>query len=195
MAAGPDAATMTSDRFEELLQGIVEALASANIPSMVVGSFASAFHGEPRSTLDLDIVIDPSKEGLQELLRRLPPDRFYVDPDVAHEALRRRTMFNVIDMNTGWKVDLIIRKARPFSVEELSRRTSATIRGVAVQAATAEDTIIAKLEWSKAGGSDRQLQDVAGILRVRREALDLAYIERWVDELELREQWDRARSL
>jgi hypothetical protein len=50
------------------------------------------------------------------------PDAYYVDPDTARHALRRRSQFNVIDMATGWKADLIIRKARPFSVEELARR-------------------------------------------------------------------------
>ena len=67
--------------------------------------------------------------------------------------------------------------------------------GVDVATATAEDTIISKLEWSKAAGSERQLEDVAGILRLRKASLDFAYIERWVGELELGEQWDRAQRL
>ena len=68
------------------------------------------------------------------------------------------------------------------------------ILGVEIATATAEDTIIAKLEWAKAGGSDRQLEDVAGILRVRAGTLDIPYIERWVEELELADQWQRARE-
>jgi hypothetical protein len=184
-----------TDGLHSLLTDVVGLLASIGIPHMVVGSFASMIHGEPRTTQDLDIVLDPSHEQLEQLLQRLPSERYYVDPDVARDARKRRSMFNVIDMTTGWKVDLIVRKARPFSVEELRRRIKATIRGIPVEAATAEDTIVAKLEWSKAGSSERQLEDVAGILRVRGPELDLAYIERWVDELELREQWDRARGL
>jgi hypothetical protein len=86
---------------------------------MVVGSFASMVHGVPRTTQDLDIVIDPSTASLDQFLREIDTDRFYVDPDVARDALRRRSMFNVIDMNTAWKVDLIVRKARAFSIEEL----------------------------------------------------------------------------
>lgn len=186
---------MSIGELDGLLRELVAALDDCGIPHMVVGSFASAFHGEPRSTRDLDVVIDPRPEQLVAFVNRLSTDRFYVDADVARDALRRRSMFNVIDMSSGWKLDLIIRKARPFSVEEMKRRQKGDIVGVAIDTATAEDTIISKLEWSKAGGSERQLEDVAGILRLRQTTLDLAYIERWVDELELREQWDRARGL
>jgi hypothetical protein len=186
---------MTTDGLHSLLTDVVGLIDSCGIPHMVVGSFASMIHGEPRTTQDLDVVIDPGAQQLEQLLQGLPSERYYVDADVARDARKRRSMFNVIDMHTGWKLDLIIRKARPFSIEELRRRTKVTIRGVPVAAATAEDTIVAKLEWSKAGSSERQLEDVAGILRVRGPELDLAYIERWVDELDLREQWDRARRL
>jgi hypothetical protein len=186
---------MTEDGLESLLRDVVGALGRIGIPHMIVGSFAAMIHGEPRTTHDLDIVIDPTGDQLEQLLQTLPASRYYVDGDVARDARRRRSMFNVIDMNTGWKVDLIMRKSRAFSDVELKRRTCETIRGVEVDAATAEDTIIAKLEWNKAGGSERQLEDVAGILRVRGDTLDLAYLEKWIDELELREQWDRARGL
>ncbi|MBA3395239.1 MAG: hypothetical protein H0T89_21505 [Deltaproteobacteria bacterium] len=176
-----------------LLQTIVMALDAFGIAHMVVGSFASTFHGVPRTTQDLDLVIDPTEQQLELLLAALPPDRFYVDPDVAREALRRRTMFNVIEMLTAWKLDLVICKARPFSLEEMRRREVVSIMAIAVNIATAEDTIIAKLEWSKASGSERQLEDVAGILRVRGENLDRAYIQRWVDELGLAAQWQLAQ--
>lgn len=177
-----------------LLRTIVAALEAAHIPHMVVGSFASTVHGEPRTTRDLDLVIDPDRDQLEILLSAFDPEHFYVDLDVARDALRCRSMFNIIEMATGWKLDLVIRKARPFSIEEMQRRASTRILGIDVPTATAEDTIIAKLEWAKLGSSDRQLEDVAGILRVRGADLDLGYIERWVAELSLDEQWQRARS-
>jgi hypothetical protein len=102
-------------------------------------------------------------------------------------------MFNLIEMGTGWKLDLVIRKARPFSVEELRRRQPVAMFDVQVATATAEDTVIAKLEWAKHGASDRQIDDVAAILRVR-EDLDREYIERWVVELDLADQWRQARD-
>jgi hypothetical protein len=182
------------DTPDGLLRTIITALEAARIPYMVVGSFASTAHGEPRTTRDLDLVIDPRLEHLNALLGALDVERFYFDPDVARDALQRRSMFNIIEIATGWKLDLVIQKARPFSIEEMRRRTITKILGMDVPAATAEDTIIAKLEWAKLGASDRQLEDVAGILRVRGADLDFDYIERWVTELELAEPWRRARS-
>jgi hypothetical protein len=186
---------MTDDAPARLLREIVEIFVATNIPYMVVGSFASTAHGEPRMTRDLDVVIDPTPEQLERLLHALDPERYYVDPEVARDALRRRSMFNVIEIATAWKLDLVIRKPRPFSIEELARREITTMLGVEVATATIEDTIISKLEWAKLGGSDRQLEDVAGMLRLRGNQLDVAYLDRWVDELGLREVWERARQL
>jgi len=184
-----------ADQPGALLAAIVGALDAAAIPHMIVGSFASAFHGEPRTTQDLDLVIDPTGDQLERLLAALDPERFYVDPEVARDALGRRAMFNIIEIATAWKLDLVIRKARAFSIEELRRREAVTVLGVAVQIATAEDVIISKLEWSRAGGSDRQLEDVAGIVRVRAEGLDRAYVDHWVRALGLDVQWRRALDL
>lgn len=109
--------------------------------------------------------------------------------EAALDALRRRSMFNVIDLATRWKVDLIVRKARPFSVEEFRRRTPARLFGTDVFIATPEDTILTKLEWAAMSGSERQLRDVAGVLEVKRGELDLGYIERWALELGVADAW------
>lgn len=79
-------------------------------------------HGEPRSTHALDVVIDPTPAQLDQVLAALPMDDYYVDHEVAPDALRRRSMFNVIEIATAWKLNLMIRKARAFSIEELQRR-------------------------------------------------------------------------
>jgi hypothetical protein len=186
---------MSPDDPAPLLRAIKRALEDAGIPYMVVGSFAGMVHGEPRTTYDLDIVIDPSAPALDALLEGFDPERVYVDPEVARDALRQRTMFNLVDMSSGWKIDFVIRKDRPFSVAELARRVPAQVIEVDVAVATAEDTIISKLEWAKLSTSERQLTDVAGILGVRGTDLDVAYIERWVQELDLGPQWQRARGL
>lgn len=184
-----------SDGIAGPLREIKALLDEAGIPYMVVGSFASMVYGEPRTTQDLDIVVDPASAALDHFLARIDMDAFYVDPDTARDALRRRGMFNIVDMRSGWKIDLVIRKNRPFSREELVRRTDQEILGVLVPTASPEDTIIAKLEWAKQGGSERQVRDVVGILRVRGDSLDREYIARWVEELGLEEPWERARAL
>ena len=89
---------------------------------MVTGSLASSYHGEPRATLDLDIVIDPSPTALARLVEDLVVAGFYVDAETAEAALRDRSQFNAIGPDVT-KVDFIIRKDRPFSIEEFARRT------------------------------------------------------------------------
>lgn len=172
-----------------LLAQLGALLEAAGIPFMVAGSFASSHHGTPRLTRDVDVVIDPTRAQLLTFLDAVPAGALYVDRRGALEALADRSMFNVIDVAGGWKVDLIIRKARAFSLEELSRRRTTTLAGVRLPVATAEDTILTKLEWAKAGGSERQLADVRGILEVQGELLDRGYIEAWARTLGVLESW------
>lgn len=178
-----------------LLHAITERLEAADIAYMIVGSYASMVHGEPRTTMDLDIVIDPSRSALEQFLASIDPDGYYVDEDTARDALARRGMFNIIDSTSGWKADLVIRKDRSFSVVELERRTVQRIVDRDVPTASAEDTILAKLEWARDGSSHRQLGDVAGIVRMSGSALDREYLERWLDVLDVRQQWDEALQL
>ena len=175
----------------ELLAEIGRRLTQARIPYMVTGSIASSYHGEPRATRDIDIVIDPTPDSLEQFIGALPPDTFYVDAEGARTALAERGQFNVIESASGWKVDLVIRKNRPFSVTEFERRQAAELLGLRTFVASAEDTIIAKLEWAQAGESDRQLRDAAAILAISGEKLDYPYLERWVGALKLENVWSR----
>jgi hypothetical protein len=178
----------------EVLRRVIPALDAAEIPYMISGSIAATIHGVQRSTYDVDIVIDPSKESLERFVASLDPNVFYGDMDAARDAFRRRSQFNLIDMATNWKVDLIIRKHRPFSVEELRRRARATYHDVELHVATPEDSILSKLEWAKAGESERQLRDVREIVKLQGDRLDRVYVEHWVRELGLEELWQRVKS-
>ena len=179
----------------ELLRVAVALLNDAGIPYMVVGSYASSFHGEPRMTRDVDLVVEPTEPELRLLVEKIDGDRFYVGD--ALDALRHRSMFNLIEPSTGWKVDFIIRKDRPFSVAEFERRIPARVAGVDLYLASAEDTMLAKLEWGKAAGSDRQFDDVVAIAATQQ--IDIAYMEEWARELgvveELTSTLERAASL
>ncbi len=179
-----------------LLERVVRLLDASRIPFMIAGSFASTAHGMPRTTQDLDLVIDPAGPiELEALVRSLSPEAYYVDGDAGREALKRRSMFNVIDLASGWKIDFIIRKNRPFSREEFARRMEITMLDVPVFVASPEDTVIAKLEWSKlAGGSERQRRDVAGILATMGSDLDREYLDRWIRELDLAGEWQAAQA-
>jgi len=175
------------------LARLVGVLESAGVPYMVAGSFASTFHGVVRATQDLDVVVVLDLPGLVRLLDNLPNDEWYASEDAAKSAIRRQSMFNVLDLETGWKADLIVRKARPFSLEEFDRRQRATLLGVTTWIATVEDTILSKLEWrAKGGGSERQLADVVGMLRTVDERIDRLYVDRWAAELGVLDGWAEA---
>lgn len=180
---------------DSALHHVVTALAQAGIPYMLTGSMASSFHGLPRTTQDIDLVIAPSPSGLDQLLLALPSERYYVSRNSAHDALRRRALFNAVDLESGWKIDFIVRKERPFSVTEFERRVSTVAYGISLYVATPEDVILAKLEWAKRSNSDRQVADAAGVLSTQRGRLDMAYIERWVESLALRAEWRAAQML
>ena len=124
---------------------------------------------------------------------RLDQERYYIGD--AHTALRLRSQFNVIDTRTGWKVDLIIRKDRPFSREEFARREAVEILGVTTHVASPEDTTLAKLEWAQASGPERPQKDVVAILSVRSPELDDEYLNAWADELGVSAESATARSL
>ncbi len=185
---------MSVDSVEGTIQRVLRALNAAGVPYMLTGSFASAFHGSPRTTQDVDVVIAPTLGSLFALLREFPEEKYYVSREAALQAYGAESLFNVIDMDSGWKIDFIIRKSRPFSEEEFERRKPADLLGTTLFVASAEDVILSKLEWAKLSESERQLNDVAGIIRTQGDALDLRYVIRWVESLALQAQWESAKT-
>lgn len=179
----------------DLFERLTAALAAAEVPYMIVGSFASSVHGVPRATKDVDIVIAPTPEQLVQLIREFPDTAYYADAEQALDALRHRSQFNVVDFSTGWKVDFIIPRLTDLTESQFQRRRVVNLWGVPVYVASPEDVVVAKLAWAKEGGSQRQIEDVATILTAQAGNLDRAYIERWVSDLNLAEQWRAALAL
>jgi hypothetical protein len=182
----------------ELLLTMTRRLAAAGIPYMVTGSYGSAMNGFPRATNDIDIIIDPSREALERFIESFG-DPYYVSRDAALSAFQRRSLFNVIDTSTGWKVDLIVRKTDPFGTSEFNRRRKVLFEGDEVDAISPEDSILSKLDWAKKGESDRQLRDAESVAVVNWRQLDLDYLRHWAVELgvqhELEMTLDRAAQL
>jgi len=178
----------------DLFRRITAKFDQAGIAYMLTGSFASAHYGSPRSTQDIDFVIAATPAQLRQFIDFLDGDDYYADLGAALEAYKRESLFNLVDLTTGWKIDLIFRKSRRFSQEEFRRRQRTSLEGVELYIATAEDVVIAKLEWARLSESQRQIEDVAAILRVQREALDRDYLEKWISELGLDQHWDAANQ-
>ena len=170
--------------FERALKLVLDALEQAGIPYMLVGSFASNLYGVPRATQDADVVISPDPTRLQIFLSTLAREGFYAPSESSvQQALAHERPFNVIHINSGFKVDLIPKRARPFSQQEFQRRVRIYFLGKPRPFATPEDTILTKLEWAKRGESGRQLEDAAAIVEVVGEKLDWGYLRRWAAAL------------
>jgi predicted nucleotidyltransferase len=176
------------------LQRVIQILDEAGVPYMLTGSLASAYYAVPRATQDIDLVVETEAPGVERLVRGLREAGCYVDRDVAIEAWRSRGQFNAIDPESGWKVDVMVRKDRLYSKTEFARRERASLLGVEVAIASLEDVLIAKLEWSRLGDSELQRRDVVQLLERTWARLDQAYLERWIPELGLDSEWADARG-
>src|SRR5690348_6182173 len=129
----------------DFLSRLTRVFEDLGLEYMIVGSLASTVHGVARSTQYVDIVVALPRHRLGDLLAALPQDDYYVSDTAAEEAVRQ-SQFNVIDMATGWKADLVIEKQRPFGIEELRRRRRHTLLGVELYLASPEDTIWQQME-------------------------------------------------
>lgn len=182
----------------DFLKRLIDALNDAGVPYMLSGSMCSSFHGRPRATNDVDIVIAPTETQLERFAQSLGND-YYLSLDAVRDAFKRNSMFNVIDIESGWKADFVIRKKRPFSSEEFKRRRKVNITGLDIWVVSPEDMVLTKLEWSKGEVTGNQFQDALGIAVVQWNVLDKDYLLRWAKELQvdslLKQLLDQAKKL
>jgi len=174
---------------------IVEALEELGIPYHIGGSVASSLYGLPRLTIDADLVADIRMKHVRPLVKQLETD-YYIDEDMIRDAIKRRSSFNVIHLDTMLKVDIFIPKSRLFDQEELRKvRQEVLSEGTRpFNIASPEGTILNKLEWYRMGGevSDRQWNDILGVLKVQGTNLDMAYLQRWAADLSVTDLLERA---
>jgi hypothetical protein len=175
---------------------VIDALEDLGIPYQVGGSFASSLHGIPRQTRDLDLVVEMTFARVPLLVARLQND-FYLDADNMRRAIQRHSHFNLIHLKSSFKIDLFCRGLEPFDRSEfnrgkLERLVDEPPRDVIVK--SPEDTLLRKLQWYRLGSesSDRQWNDILGILQTQGERLDRDYLRYWAGELAVTDLLDRA---
>lgn len=181
----------------EVLTPVVETFDELGIPYHIGGSVAGTAFGLSRATVDVDVVADIRSDQVRLLVQRLQND-YYIDEQMIADAIRHRASFNIIHFATTFKVDVFIPKGRPFDREVAQRARMETLadqpgaRAFAV--ASPEDLILAKLEWYRMGGeiSDRQWNDILGIMKVQGQALDISYLKQWAPSLNVADLLDRA---
>jgi hypothetical protein len=167
---------------DELLADCLKRLNRCAVPYMVTGSMASNYWGIPRTTHDLDFVIQLDAPSIDTLVREFSGD-YFIQPASVAAALKPPYQFNAIDTRSALKVDFWTLRDEPFERQMFARRRSVGLFGQPAFIATAEDVLLHKLVWNKMTPSDRQLGDAAGIWTMQQPVLDLPYLERWATEL------------
>jgi hypothetical protein len=155
---------------------------------------AASVMGEPRSTLDLDLMIDDDLPRVRAFVRRLS-ESCYVDEEDAMEAVARRASFNAIHLDSSMKIDFFIVEGEEFARDQLQRRRRVAIAsGASLYFYTAEDLIVRKLLWFRSGGetSERQWRDVLGILRTSRREIDRSLLRNAAVKARVEDLLDRA---
>ena len=178
------------------LRPVIAAFDALEVQYYVGGSVASGVFGEPRQTLDADIIAALFGRHVPLLAERLRSE-FYVDEPTILRAIEHQTSFNLIHLPTAVKIDVYVSWRSEFARSQFTRRIRASLppeMPLEVYLATPEDTVLAKLDWYRQGGcvSDRQWRDVLGVLKVQAEALDRAYLRDWAQRLNLTDLLRRA---
>lgn len=179
-----------------IVQEVAAVLDRLQVPYAVGGSWASSLLGKPRLTHDVDMTVEPFPCKETAFCASFSDD-YYVSLPMIQDAIRRRSSFNIIHWPSGFKVDLFVRKDRPFDASVLSRRRLHPLsEGRSLTLVSPEDVILLKLEWYRMGGctSERQLEDVRGVLQIQAGKLDQAYLDRWAADLGVSDLLQRARQ-
>ena len=177
------------------MKKLAACLERTEIPYMITGSIASSLHGEPRSTHDIDVIVQIKKKDVTKLRSNFPGPRYYMDALDAEQAIDEGTMFNLIDSLEGDKVDFWLLTDEPFDRSRFVRRKAEEVFGTRLFVSSPEDTIIAKLRWARlSGGSEKQFGDALHVYEVQHQGLDFPYLEQWVTDLGLSDLWERLKG-
>ena len=167
----------------KLLQTITLSLESQNIPYMLSGSLALTLYAIPRATRDIDLIVELKDMHVADFVEAISANFYFHEPTI-REEIKRHGMFNIIHLESGYKVDFIIRSNEPFEILKFKRRKQFNYSGFKIWVITLEDLIISKLIWIQQLESELQKRDIASLLE--NSDTDLIYVKRWCKELNLK---------
>jgi len=171
---------------------VVDTLEKLEVYYAIGGSLASSIYGEIRSTYDVDIAIQLQMEHVSELVEAFRSRDWYVFPEGIEKAVLGGGEFQIIDGSSGVKADFFVTPPQPMprqlSVFGRARLMPYGLGDKQAKVMSPEDVILYKLEWYLLGKSEKHLRDIRAILG--RLPIDMAYLDRWLDEIQARETWD-----
>jgi len=168
---------------QDVLRIVSERLSSVGISFMLTGSYAMAYYATPRMTRDLDLVVALGDRDVDSVVALFSPD-FYVDADDVRDAVAAQRLFNLMHLDSGIKVDFIIRKSSEYRQVEFARRQAVQLGDVETWIASREDLILSKLVWAADSRSELQQRDIRALLD---EHVDRAYLQHWAERLGVKE--------
>ncbi len=165
----------------DLLQFISQTFDRLQIQYMLAGSMAMNFYAVSRATRDIDMVVQLQEKDVDKFLECL--ENFYYNKKVIVQEINRKGMFNVIDNNSGFKIDIILLKDSEYTLKAFEHRRPYNDLGFDVYVTSLEDLIIAKIQWIQQIFSERQVNDVQMLLRNKN--VNYEYINHWCNKLKL----------
>ncbi len=165
----------------DLLRIVSQRLENANIEYMLTGSMSLALYATPRMTRDIDIIIQISPADINNFIKLFEND-FYIDEFVVRNAIKQKSMFNIIHNETIIKIDFIIRKENEYRITEFNRRQKIYIYDSSIYSVSLEDLILSKLVWMKDSLSETQKNDIKDLLESQTN-INFEYIDKWADFL------------
>ena len=177
---------------------LIQLLDQHSIRYYIGGSVASSAHGLPRTTIDVDIVVDLKHTHVEVIVEALQGS-FYIDGEMIHTAIDNEASFNIIHLETFIKLDVFVLKSTPYDQMTIHRTTAGALAPddsdeLIVRFSSPEDIILHKLHWFRLGGelSERQWRDLIGVLKVQTDTLDRDYMQQWALQLGVNDLLERA---
>lgn len=178
---------------EDIFINVTNKLSQTNIPYMIVGGVATITYGKPRTTHDIDLVVEIYGKNIPELIGVFEGE-YYISEEGIKDAILHKTMFNVIHHESGIKIDFWILHRSDYDLESFKRRRKIKIFEKEVYITSPEDSIIKKLLWYKESDIDKHLDDALGVLEIQYNNMDFSYIEKWAQELNVEQGWKEIKE-
>jgi len=174
---------------KRVIKDLCGKLDAMRVPYMITGSIAMNLYAQPRSTRDVDIVVD-FEPGDERAVMQTFGREYFVDENAARDAIAKRKMFNMVNMQSLFKIDFVVRKKSNFEHHQFCRRKRLEFDDIEAWVISKEDLILAKMVWAKDSMSEKQLLDVKNLLQT---GCDLGYVQKWVTTLRLEAVYAKAQ--